>query len=69
MSYVDDVLNLLLGEDVPGWVARVDHSNASDFHTPGAGSGKGFAQVVHLTTPAVQRQTTRSRYEDDRTSR
>lgn len=56
MSHLDDVLDLLLGKNVPGWVAGVDDSNASDLHTLGAGGRKGFAQVVHLIAPAVEKE-------------
>ena len=60
MSHLDYVLDLLLGKDIPGWVAGVDHSNTSNLHTLGAGGRKGFMQVVHLMAPAVERETTRS---------
>lgn len=35
--HLDDVLDLLLGEDIPGWISRVDYSNPSHLYTLRAG--------------------------------
>lgn len=57
LTYLDDVFNLLLSQDVAGRVAGVDDRNAANFHTLRTGLGKGLPQVVHLIMSKVAKQT------------